>query len=261
MFYGGPKFYAMQSSVMSDESVSCSCWYRERVGSSSCLPLAAVDSCCSPQHSVGSSWCPGRNCLEQLFFYQNLLIAVVGLKTMSVTAVILLETANISCCPQESIGLAAVFPSSCKATTASFLYVSKTISIDGHVSWTANVEYRLSFADQGKQTSAFRFPYIYIYWNDSIYIYICNYIYKDIDISRYRCVYISRVYIYIYLYIYVYLSTYVYKDIYAAISNGKRKPRRFFLILLPLTYRVNGSLSFLRLFTKRQTELIRLQTN
>jgi hypothetical protein len=157
MFYGGPKFYAMQSSERSDESVGCSCWCQERVGSSSCPPLA-VDSCCSPQDSVGSSWCPGRNCLEQLFFYQNLLIAVVGLKTLSVAVVILSETANISCCPQESVKLAAVFPTSCKATTARFLYISNTISIEGHVCWTANINYRWSFADQEKQTSVSRFP-------------------------------------------------------------------------------------------------------
>jgi hypothetical protein len=35
----------------------------------------------------------------------------------------------------------------------------------------ANVNYHLSFANQGKQTSAFRFrfPYLYINQNDSLY--------------------------------------------------------------------------------------------
>ncbi len=44
-------------------------------------------------------------------------------------------------------------------------------------------------------------------------------------------------------------------------ENGKRKPRRFSLIRLQFARRANGSLSFTRLFTKKQTEVIRLQTD
>jgi hypothetical protein len=43
-------------------------------------------------------------------------------------------------------------------------------------------------------------------------------------------------------------------------SNGKR-PRRFFLIRLPFAHRANGSLSFVRLLTKKQKEVIRLLTD
>jgi hypothetical protein len=43
-------------------------------------------------------------------------------------------------------------------------------------------------------------------------------------------------------------------------GNGKRKPRRFSLIRLPFCHLVNGSLSFVRLLTRKQTEVIRLQT-
>ncbi len=40
----------------------------------------------------------------------------------------------------------------------------------------------------------------------------------------------------------------------------ERKPRRFSLIRLPLAHRANGSLLIVR-FMKKQTEVIRLQTN
>jgi hypothetical protein len=42
-------------------------------------------------------------------------------------------------------------------------------------------------------------------------------------------------------------------------GNGKQKPRRFSLIRLPFSHHANGSLSFLRLLTKEQREVIRLQ--
>ncbi len=45
--------------------------------------------------------------------------------------------------------------------------------------------------------------------------------------------------------------------IYAAISNVKRKPRRFSFIRLPCA---NASLLFVRLFRKKQTNVIRLLT-
>jgi hypothetical protein len=37
-----------------------------------------------------------------------------------------------------------------------------------------------------------------------------------------------------------------------SVSNGKRKPRRFFLIRLPFAHHANGSLLFVRLFTKKK---------
>ncbi len=58
-------------------------------------------------------------------------------------------------------------------------YKHVLIGIEGHVCCaTANVDYRLSFADQGKLTSVFRILYLYIY----IYIYICIYIYTYIEV-------------------------------------------------------------------------------
>jgi hypothetical protein len=41
----------------------------------------------------------------------------------------------------------------------------------------------------------------------------------------------------------------------------KRKPRHFSLIRLLFAHRAFGSLSFVRLFTKKQTEFIYLQTD
>jgi hypothetical protein len=40
----------------------------------------------------------------------------------------------------------------------------------------------------------------------------------------------------------------------------KRKPRLFSLIRLPFAHRANGSLPFVRLLMRKQTEVIRLQT-
>jgi hypothetical protein len=44
-------------------------------------------------------------------------------------------------------------------------------------------------------------------------------------------------------------------------SSGKRKTSRFSLIRLPFAHRAKGSLLFVRLLTKKQTEVIRLQTD
>jgi hypothetical protein len=44
-------------------------------------------------------------------------------------------------------------------------------------------------------------------------------------------------------------------------KNGKQKPRRFSLIRSPFARRANGSSSFVSLFTKKQREVIRLQTD
>ncbi len=116
-------------------------------------------------------------------------------------------------------------------------YKHVLIGIDGHVCCaTANVDYHLSFADQGKQT--IRFPYtVYIY----IHILKRQHIYS-IDINIHVCV---CVYVCIHIYIY---------NIYAAISTGKRKPRRFSLILLFFAHYANGSLPFVCLFTEKQTD-------
>jgi hypothetical protein len=38
-------------------------------------------------------------------------------------------------------------------------------------------------------------------------------------------------------------------------QNKKQKPRRFSLICFPLAHRENGSLSFVRLLTKKETEV------
>jgi hypothetical protein len=67
---------------------------------------------------------------------------------------------------------------------------------------TANVKYRLSFADLGKQTSVFHIYTVYIY----LYIHI-----------------LKRQYIYKYLYLYTY--------IYAAVSNGKRNEKAVYHLL------------------------------
>jgi hypothetical protein len=80
---------------------------------------------------------------------------------------------------------------------------------------TANVDYHLSFADQGEQI--FHFPYIYI-------------------------------------------ETAIYISMLFQTENGKRNPRRFSIIRLPFARRANRCLSFFHLFTKKQTEVIRLQT-
>jgi hypothetical protein len=44
-------------------------------------------------------------------------------------------------------------------------------------------------------------------------------------------------------------------------SNGKQKPRRFSVIRLLFAHRANGSLPFIHLLTKKQTEVIHLQTD
>ncbi len=49
--------------------------------------------------------------------------------------------------------------------------------------------------------------------------------------------------------------------IYAVVSNGKREPRQFSLIRSPFAHNANGGLSFVRLLTKKQTEVIHFQTN
>jgi hypothetical protein len=50
-------------------------------------------------------------------------------------------------------------------------------------------------------------------------------------------------------------------DVLRKKSNGKQKPRRFFLIHFLLAYRVIGGLLFVPLWTKKQMKVIRLQTD
>jgi hypothetical protein len=83
----------------------------------------------------------------------------------------------------------------------------------------------------------------YIYTNICIYIYIYLYIY---------------IYIYLYIYMFVYIHICIY--VYATVSNGKRKPGRISLIHLPFAQCASGSLSFVCLLMKKQTEVIRLRT-
>jgi hypothetical protein len=55
------------------------------------------------------------------------------------------------------------------------------------------------------------------------------------------------------------MKLYIYIYLYAADSSGERKPRRFSIIRLLFAHRENGSLSFVHLLTKKQTEVIHLQ--
>jgi hypothetical protein len=54
---------------------------------------------------------------------------------------------------------------------------------------------------------------------------------------------------------------YKYIYIYAAISNGKQKPRQFSLTSLLFAHHANGNVLFVCLFVKEQTEVIHLQTD
>ncbi len=111
-----------------------------------------------------------------------------------------------------------------------------SITVDG----LPNKENKLSFS----VSSVFRiYIYIYIYEKRNY-----QYIYVYIHISKY-----ISTYLYIYIYI-LYIHIYIYIDRYTAVSNGKQKIRRFSLIRLPFAHRANGSLSFVRLLTKKQTE-------
>jgi hypothetical protein len=65
-------------------------------------------------------------------------------------------------------------------------------------------------------------------------------------------------YIYIY-YIYTHTQKMELYYIYAAVLNGKRKPRQFCLIHLLFAHRANGCLLVVCLLTKKQTEVVHLQ--
>jgi hypothetical protein len=123
---------------------------------------------------------------------------------------------------------------------------------------TENVDYRLSLAGQGKLTSVFSVPYKYIPKTVLYILYICKgnkRPFSRFRINIYRKRY-SIYYIYVYINIYLYMFTCMYAytciHIHTAVSNGKRKPRRFSLIRLPFAHCRNGSLFFVRLLAKKQ---------
>jgi hypothetical protein len=116
---------------------------------------------------------------------------------------------------------------------------------------TANDDYRLSFADQGKQTSPFRFPFagntrkfavsvFCMYECMYVRMYVCMYVYS---IYIYMCIdraaYVLYRHIDIDIYIYLYDYIYIYILISAAVSRGKWKPRQFDLIRVPFAHRAN----------------------
>ncbi len=57
------------------------------------------------------------------------------------------------------------------------------------------------------------------------------------------------------------MHLYIHTYIYAAVSNGKREAQAVFLNPFTVAHRASTSLSFVRLFTKKQTEVICLQTD
>jgi hypothetical protein len=120
---------------------------------------------------------------------------------------------------------------------------------------TANVDYCLLFADQGKQTYVSRYPFAENKWKFAIFRF------PFAENKRKQPFSVSSVF---HLHIYICIETaayiYGYPYIYAAVSSGKREPRRFFLVRLRFAHRANGSSSFVRLFTKKP-EVIRLQTD
>jgi hypothetical protein len=129
--------------------------------------------------------------------------------------------------------------------------------------WAARLQkhYRLSFADKRKK-NPFCFPSMrYICTeNGTVYIYI--YTHTHIYILTY-----TNTFKYTYAYTLTYTQhTHIHIDnihmyIYTAVSNGKRKSRSFFPIYFPFAHRTNGSLSFVRLLTKEQTEVFRLKAD
>jgi hypothetical protein len=58
----------------------------------------------------------------------------------------------------------------------------------------------------------------------------------------------------IYIYIHIYISRYIYCMLPFQTEKRKPKPRQFSLIRLPFAHCANGSLSFVSLFIKKQTE-------
>jgi hypothetical protein len=118
---------------------------------------------------------------------------------------------------------------------------------------TPIVDYSLS-TDQGKQTSIFLFrlqqtnrswPFPFSVFSQQMESAIfCQFRFVCV------CIYFYSIVIFTF-------------TVYAAFTNGngKRKPRPFPLIRLPFADHANGSLSFVRLFTEKQTEEIHLQMN
>ncbi len=107
------------------------------------------------------------------------------------------------------------------------------------------VVYRLMFADQGKQTS--NFFSICSKHKGKFAVSVFRMFHLPVCIHTYRngTIYISCIYVHINIYKYKYIC------IYTVVSRGKWKPGRFSLIRLPFAHRTNGSLSFVRLLTKK----------
>jgi hypothetical protein len=75
------------------------------------------------------------------------------------------------------------------------------------------------------------------------------------------CIY-THIYIQIYMCVNIHKHTYIHTYIYICCCfKQKTEARRFSLIRLPSAHHANGSLPFVHLLTKKQIEVIRLQTD
>jgi hypothetical protein len=75
---------------------------------------------------------------------------------------------------------------------------------------TANIDYRLSFADQGKQTFLSRFPFATTKWKllfsvSPVFCIYCTYIDTYIEAAAYTVNIYLEIYIYLYIYICIYM--------------------------------------------------------
>ncbi len=116
---------------------------------------------------------------------------------------------------------------------------------------TSKLPFFVSICSKQKEVCCFRF--LFKANNQKLIFYVSSvfplYIYKYMQ---------KKKYIYI-IFIHIYKYTYIYTELQS--ENGKRKPRRFSLISLPLVYRTNGSVSFVQFLKKTLTKVIRLQTD
>ncbi len=80
------------------------------------------------------------------------------------------------------------------------------------------------------------------------------------SIHIYLYLYTSTAYLYLHINIYVLCIVYICCHFKQKMKNG-RKPRRFSIIHLPFPHRENRKLSLVHLFTKKQMEIFRLQTD
>ncbi len=110
------------------------------------------------------------------------------------------------------------------------------------------VNYRLSFADQGKQTSVCRFRQEQTNGK-------CRFQFFPFFVCVGMCVFM-------YVYIYKYIYLYSHLNFYAAVSNVKRKMKAQAIFLNPFTVcsSCKRKLVFFRSLTKKQMEVICLQS-